>query len=385
MELKMVIYYITRSYYPTVTGGTIIRKMQVDGLVKKFNVKIVTLEKGSSADNVIEIENSRNSRLAMLQQRLGLSEDYLDHWVNKAFEVLKNIITSDDVIFSTSGGEIGCLKLGALLKKRIGCKLVFNLHDPINYSLVNGIKRDRKFHASREAVEKKYLEICDEIITSSKSYQSSLIKKYPKLERKIECSYFGYVKKINKLAHNLDSKKLKIVYAGNMGRLQSPEILIFVWNSLPREIKKNVELIFVGNTTQNKAINSFSSKSNIHKLEFMQQDELYKVYADCDFGFVSLVGDYFGACFPSKIFDYIAGGLPILGLLPDGDANDEINKLGVGVSFRFNEIDKLKRLIIDLVNDKNKIIPYRDKVAQNYERWSCLKHQEFITKKIQEL
>ena len=60
--------------------------------------------------NIVQIpfKGTHIQKLVSLLERVGICEDYLDN----AFEYLK-----EDIIFATSGGE-----LGSLLKNKIHCK-----------------------------------------------------------------------------------------------------------------------------------------------------------------------------------------------------------------------------------------------------------------------
>lgn len=66
----------------------------------------------------IPFKGSHTLKLACLFQIIGIFDDYLDQWVDSAFEYLKDKITSNDIVFATSGGELGTFKLAHLLKKK---------------------------------------------------------------------------------------------------------------------------------------------------------------------------------------------------------------------------------------------------------------------------
>lgn len=373
----MKVYYLTRSYFPSRTGGTIVRKMQVDGLAKHFDVVVVTPEPKSMGKTTLEVSNPSNIKVGMIYQRLGIYEDYLDPWVKKAFDQLREIVNEDDVVFATSGGELGCLKLGSLLKKALGCKLVLNLHDPINYTYVHGVKRDKKFHVSREGSERRLLSLCDKIVTSADSNRQSLIKKYPELKDKITNSYFGYHRQKIVPSSKLGNDKIRIIYAGNMGVLQKPELLYEAWSRLPEQDRNEIEILYVGDYEQNATIKNLSGVFGVTLISSLSQGELFKLYSEVDIGFVSLVGDYFAACFPSKIFDYIAAGLPILGLLPEGDAYNVINEK-FGRSFLYQDIYGLSEYLSLLANNKSDIAKNRKNILQYQDEWSSQKHIELL-------
>lgn len=331
-------------------------------------------------NNIHLIPYNKNQRLAFWFERIGIYEDYLDEWVKNAFFYLKNKVTKNDIVFATTGGELGTIKLGSILKKEIGCKFVINFRDPLDYSIVNGLKLDKKFHVSREKQEKKYVSNSDLIITSSNTYKNALKKKYPFL--KIVNNYFGYIKKIDLNSFNkIKSDKIRIAYAGNMGKTQKPETLYEIYKKLKRN---DVELYFIGNFSNNKILKNIKDK-NVKLISYLEHNEFIKfMIENIDIGFVSLSNDYLGACVPSKIYEYINLGLPIFGALPDGDGKDLINKNKFGMAKKYNNIKELvEALNLMLKNEnikffKNNILKERDKWSMEYR----IKEEENLLKRL---
>ena len=109
------------------------------------------------SENLIKIPYL-NNKIDLWFENFGIYEDYLDKWVRTSYRYLKDRIKKDDILFCTSGGELGMIKLGFLLKKSLGCKFVVNFHDPINYTTVNGLSRTPPvFAVKRDAFEAKYV------------------------------------------------------------------------------------------------------------------------------------------------------------------------------------------------------------------------------------
>jgi len=367
------IYYLTRSYAPYQKGGGPLMRTgavkylqelgwDVTVVMPNYDSKELIIEQ-----NIIQIpfKGKHIQKLASLFERVGIYEDYLDKWVKDAYEYLENKIKKEDIIFATSGGELGMINLGSLLKDKISCKFVINFRDPLDYSIVNRLKLDNKFHVSREKQEYKYLKNSDLIITSSKTNQNSLVSKYPEWKYKIVNNYFGYIKKldINKFKKKV-SDKLRIAYVGNMGDLQKPEILYEIYKKSNLE---NLEIFFIGNTKSYKPLQNIVD-DNVKFIDFLPHEEFLKfMIENIDIGFVSLTSDYLGACVPSKIYEYINLGLPMIGALPDGDGKDIINKNGYGMACNYNDsnnlIDALKRFQdkVFLENVRNSILDNRDK------------------------
>jgi len=385
------LYYLTRSYYPYQKGGgSLIRKGQVDFLKElNYDITVVVPNYGSSKlkveNRIILIPQTYNLKIASYLERLGFYEDYLDNWAKESFKYLKDKITKDDIVFATSGGELGMIKLASLLKKEINCKFIVNFHDPIAYSLVNGLKLNKKFHISREKQEKKYLSNANLIITSSKINQKSLQNKYPNLKDKIINNYFGYINKIDLNSYSKENlTKLRIAYVGNMGNLQEPEILYKIYKKLN---SSNIEIYFIGNININRKLLEIRelNDKNIKFIDFLPHNQFLEFMSkNIDVGFVSLTSDYLGACVPSKIYEYINLELPILGALPDGDGKDIINSKGYGKACRYDDLDALSKAVKSLL-DKEYLDTIKLNIIRDKDSWSMQNRIQEVDRWIREL
>lgn len=367
----MKIWYLTRTYLPEKTGGALIRIAQVDFFRKQGAQVVVVAPNYTNRDCDISDEEIRlpyrksTIRVDQTFERLGFYEDYLDRWVTDNLALLKGRVGQEDYVFATSGGELGCIKLGSKLKDLVGCRFVVNLHDPIDYTLVGGRKINNLPHVDREGQERKYLKNADLVITSSKSNQASLADKYTEMASRIRCSYFGFIAKAE-LREKMPSTKLTIVYGGTYDKNQSPELLAeAVWGI------ENAEAHFVGNHAAYKPLD-FARRSQgnckfINQLSY--QDFLRYLTDHADLGFVSLASPYLGACVPSKMFEYINIGLPIFGALPPGDAKEIINRQGYGVACDFSDVKAQREAILEIAAGRQVLEKYRQQILRDRDDW----------------
>ena len=226
----MRLFYITRSYAPyDEGGGALMRRWTVDYLTDMgWDVQVVRPEykqrRYYKKENVLNIPFAQRYRqkLLSLLERIGWHEDYLDPWVKSSFPYLLKIIKKEDMIFCTSGGELGTIKLGSILKEKIGCKLIVNFRDPLNYGYMQGIRRDMKPHVGRIGAQRKYLSNADLIVTSSKRYCKILQSGFPELGDKIHSNYFGFGKfpKENNVKKHKISKLLKMPQMSKLKKMQ---------------------------------------------------------------------------------------------------------------------------------------------------------------------
>ena len=327
------------------------------------------IAKPTVENNVVQIPFNQNRRTASILERLGLYEDSLDRWVEQSFDYLKAEVKKEDILFATSGGDLGTIKLASLLKREVGCKFVINFRDPLNYSVVNGRRVDGKFHVSREKQMAKYVANADLVVTSSQYYANVLRREYPGLKERIHNNYFGYIGQAELSGRKKeDDGILKIAYAGNMWRAQKPEVLYRAYERL--KDKRGVQLYFIGNIAHNKTLQKIkASDPSVTFIDQMLHGEFLEFMAGhIDVGFVSLADEYFGACVPSKIYEYINLGLPMIGALPDGDAKEIINAKGYGIARDYRDIDGLAHAM-ERFRDRAFLEAARQKVLADREGW----------------
>ncbi len=345
------IYYLTRSYYPYQKGGGPIVRTGAVKYLKELGWDVVVIMPNYYTREYIILDdiwqipfNKRHSqKIASVLERIGVYEDYLDRWVASAFLYLKDKIEKDDILFATSGGELGMIKLASILKEEVQCKFVVNFQDPLNYGYMNGLRRDKRFHIGREKFQKKYIQNSDLIVTSSKYYQNVIKGRFPKLSQRVYNNYFGFVEKVDLSRYKKQrSNKLRIAYAGIMSDTQKPELLYKAYKNLN---VGDIELYFVGNIKNYKPLQNIED-DNVFFIDFLPHEEFLRFMSEnIDVGFVSLTSEYYAACVPSKIYEYINLGLPMLGALPSGDGKNIINHFGFGLVCEPNDVEDLSENI----------------------------------------
>ena len=365
------IYYLSRSYpaYFDTGGGALMRQAQVEILRKNgFEVIVVLPNYGKNtlelkADNTLLIPFKHFERFTYWKHRKGIIDCFLDKWVKNSIIYLKDKINKNDLVFATTGGEFGTLKLGSLLKDVTGCKFIINYHDPIAFTSVNGTTQDSNTNINKDKKEGEYLKNVDFVITSSEVIRISLLQKHPFLSKdKIKTNYFGYLKSLPSDKTEYKKNKVTIVYGGSFANLQQPELLIKVAKDI-----KDIEVVYIGNHKNYQPLKKYKNQCTL--LPAMPYEKYVKyIQKNADIGFMSLTNEYLGACVPSKLFEYINVELPIIGALPMGDANAIINKKEYGLSCHFSDEKTLKNNIIKLL-DANKRRYYQQKIKAEREKW----------------
>jgi glycosyltransferase involved in cell wall biosynthesis len=356
------IWFITRSYPPVKGGGSFLRQVQVNYLSKFYDVIVITPNYFS---NKIEIENniikipcfSSNKYLKFLlfnMDKYGVIDDYLFDWVKK---VSKYIITSsseNDIVFSTSGGELSCFNIANNVKsKKPQIKIILHYHDLIFFGTYLGKNEIFNLNRKTDYREKMYLKKADYIISQSKVMSEILIKKHPFIKNKIKYMYFGYDDNYNIKKIKSKSDLISIGYIGTMGMEQSPEIILDAYKELDEKYQRKIKLTYIGNYNINKSIRE---NKQITKISYMDRKELLNYMVNnFDYVYLSLKNYLkFKPAMPTKFFEYIGLEIPIIGILPrDSEATRVIKKYHFGKVCTYGNIECIKKILKSLIFSKD--------------------------------
>ena len=160
-----------------------------------------------------------------------------------------------------------------------------------------------------------------------------------KLPSSIEKTYF-------------DKEKINILYAGNLGIVQSLKTILITAKSLQEQDISNVQFIFLGGGADEKKLIDFTKDNHLNNVSFIprvESSEVSKYLNAANFLLVHLKDDpLFSITIPSKILAYLKSGKPILMGLK-GDAKDILVNAKAGYTFEPNNSvdleDKIKKMI----------------------------------------
>lgn len=375
------IFFLTRFWGDDNSGGVLLRKENVRLLKNAgFDVKIAS----STPLSDYFVDYNFNQKFHLILQRFGIIEDYLIFWADKLYDKLKNDVQEQDIIYTTTGGELSTLRLGYFLKINTKAKLVIHFHDPILYLTYDNEQFIplKGFYYQRYKALKKYLAAADLIITTSKTFYNTLINQFNIDFNKIINNYFGYIHKIDdlKIEKKISNDVINIVYGGAFQKLQSPEILAHIVAG-----NQKVKLTYLGKHHNYKPLDEFRNIKNIEFLKPLSYLDYIKYMKDnADIGFVPLVGNYLKFCVPSKIYELINLGLPILGMLPKGDAMNIININKFGNAFYYNDFIGVKEFINEIINNSDILIEIKNNILSQRDKWHIQNlYQEVISRILQ--
>lgn len=208
--------------------------------------------------------------------------------------------------------DLFMLLLGRLLKKKCqASRIILNAHELESevLGLTNFRKRIVKF------LESKLIKKADSVIVVSKSIENWYKNTY-KLSnvfciynapffQETECS--DVFRKI----FSIPKESLVFLYQGGLSNGRGIELLLSTFSNL----EQCFHIVFMGNGGVKSNIEILAqSHKNIHYLEAVPQNELYKYTSSADYGFSILVGDCINHqyCMPNKLFEYTMFEVPII-------------------------------------------------------------------------
>jgi glycosyltransferase involved in cell wall biosynthesis len=163
----------------------------------------------------------------------------------------------------------------------------------------------------------------------------------------------AYENKKNIMPFKLRSK-LKLIYAGNIGRFQGLETIIKSMCLIRH--RKDIELLIVGEGIEKSFLKEKLKKLkvNIKILDYRSSDSVKKIIKKSDIGIMTIVPNVYKFSCPSKIPTYLEQGKPIIAMV---ERNSQIAKEIIHDKYGFvvnsNNQNSLAKTLIRLADNKN--------------------------------
>jgi len=146
--------------------------------------------------------------------------------------------------------------------------------------------------------------------------------------------------------------RLRLIYAGNMGRFQSLGTLLDAMGRLA--YRKDIELVMMGEGVAKPELVAQQKKTNANVLFFDYQPvEVAKVaIQNADIGVVALIPGMYRYAYPSKTMGYLEQGRPILAMVEtESELVMRMVEEGYGFSVPIGDPEALAELLVRLAED----------------------------------
>lgn len=355
------LWIATELFYPEQTSTSFILTKIANRLSEKYSVKVVcgqpvydknvkatahfTLNSKVSVHKINGFAGNKNSLFFRTLRFAFLS-------LSMFFYLLKNVRKGEKVLIVTNPAPL--VLLVSLLKKIKNIELILLVHDvfPENTVPAGILKPTSLSYQFIKRIFDKAYSNADKLIVLGRDMQNVIenkIRKHTKTSKIYIIENWGDIHGIYPVPKEKNfekaspfSNKIIFQYAGNMGRVQGLLELLEIIKDVRNE---KLAFYFVGEGAVKNAMTDYVRTHQLKNVYFdgsySREDQL-SVLNKTDIAFVSLAEGMFGLGVPSKAYNILASGKPILYI---GEENSEIDLLikekEIGYSFRHNEKEEL--------------------------------------------
>lgn len=355
------LWIATELFYPEETSTSFILTKIANRLSEKYHVKVVCgdpvydkQKKSShfSLDSRVNVHRikgwggNKNSLLSRSLRFVFLS-------LSIFFYLWKNVKKGEKVFMVTNPAPL--ILLVSILKRFKKIELIILVHDvfPENTIPAGIIKSEKSvlYRVLRSIFDKAYSK-ADLLITLGRDMQKVIEAKIRKYNRRSKIEIIenwgdteGIYPLLKEGVFNEDSSlKDRIIfqYAGNLGRVQG---LIELLHIIKKVKNDRLAFHFVGEGAVKDTMIEYVKENQLTNVFFdgaYSREEQLQVLNKADVSFVSLAPKMFGLGVPSKTYNILAAGKPVLYV---GEKNSEIDLLlreeNIGYSFQHFEEQKI--------------------------------------------
>lgn len=304
--------------------------------------------------------------------------DYLSFMVSGFLAAL--FVKKPDIIIATSP-QFFCACAGwasALIKRK---PFVFELRDiwPASITAVGAMKHSKAIQYL-EKIELFLYNQADLIISVTHAFKDDLIargieqNKIKIVLNGVNLSKYTPQPKDTELLkkYNL-TNKFVVGYIGTHGMAHALESIISAAETMQN--KNDIIFLFAGGGGAEQQVKNLVKQKKLRNVEILgRQDKslMPRLWSLCDVSLVHLKNTtLFKSVIPSKIFESMGMGLPIIIGVPKGEATNIIAKHDIGIIVEPENIIELQNAILKLVEDKElcKRLSHNSyQAANNYDR-----------------
>lgn len=257
-------------------------------------------------------------------------------------------------------------KTGMRIKKKFGCKMVFNVQDLFPQELIDvGLLKNKIIIKYFQRMERHIYTFADKITVHSEKNKEHVLRimgiddkeKVEIVENWIDISAVtpGSKENVFSTEHGLKDKFV-VSFAGTLGHFQDIEVIIRAADKL----KNNEDILFiiVGDGIRKKESNELISKlglRNVRIIPMVERDKYPEVLWSSDISLVTLNPELRTPPVPSKILSTMSAGIPTIGVMNlEGDGPRLIEEANAGMVFEAGDYLGLAEGILELYNNKEK-------------------------------
>ncbi|EJR44839.1 glycosyltransferase family 4 protein [Bacillus paranthracis] len=318
-----------------------------------------------------EINGVKVIRSWLLGRGKGTKRLALNYISFAIFSTLKSIFMKKDfdLILVYQLSPVTMALPGIVLKKMTKKPLVLYCHDLWPESVASaGISSNSRVYRILLEISKWIYKNADEIFTSSKLFEEyfkgtlNINNKITHLPVYAE-ALFEDINSINK-----NDGIINLVFAGNIGEMQSVETIIYAANELKND--DCIKFHIVGDGSSRKKCEELTQELGINNVIFHGQypvTEMPRFYEMADAFLVTLKENkVISYTLPNKVQSYMAAGKPIIGAI-NGETQIVINEAKCGLCSPAENYIELANNIRTFAKEKDKHLLYGENARHYYD------------------
>jgi glycosyltransferase involved in cell wall biosynthesis len=275
----------------------------------------------------------------------------------KAKKYIKNLMANErnnfDVLFINQLSPVMMAEPGIYYKKKNNVPVVMYCLDLWPESLVaGGISRSSIIYKIFHMISKNIYRKMDRVLITSRLFREYLVKEFDINEKRIEYLPQYAEDLFNSLPYKNIETVINLVFAGNIGEIQSVDTIIRAASKLKAE---PIHFHIVGSGTDLERIKKLSE--GLNNVTFHGRhpvEDMPSFYEIADAMLVTLKADpILSLTLPGKVQSYMAVGKPIIGAI-NGETVEVINAAKCGYCGKAEDVDALVENIHRFVNSNEK-------------------------------
>jgi glycosyltransferase involved in cell wall biosynthesis len=359
MDVKKKLWIVTELFYPDETSTAYILTKIANYLTCKYCVNVICGSKIYDKEKKIAISTEIVNSIKIIRKRSGGYKNNLfsrlfssvSLSIRLCFSLLRKAHQNDTILLVTNPPMLMILVTCLLWRRN---RLIILVHDifPENTIPARIIKSHKNIvYKLFEKIFNKAYAKADTLITLGTDMhhvlEQKILKYYTNTKIKI-IQNWAEVNSIYPLNRATQSDQIRVLFAGNLGLLQGLEKFL----SIIAKIKNPLLLfIFAGTGVLKQKMTQIVNKLDINNVIFKDaflRSEQISVLNDCELSLVSILDEMYGLGVPSKAYNIMAAGKPILFI---GNEKSEIAEMvirhEIGFVFSFEQ----ENAIIDFFNN----------------------------------
>lgn len=387
----MKLWLISELFYPNESATAYILTEMAKKFTQQYDVSVICADTNYEGDTK-RLNNANTHLEGIAMERVKVPELDKNNIVkrlvrfvsvsNKLYRKSKEKVQPGDTVFAVTNPAFLLLYMKRL-KKRKEVKYILLVHDvfPEN-ALASGVMKSKFLYAFLKKRFDSAYAAADKVLVLGEDMKAVVAAKTGRDDNVFVCENWGSADIFPSEREN--DGKIILQYAGNIGRVQGLEELLEIARSVD-----NTQLTFDfwGSGALVPYLNDYTSRchlTNVRVRGSYNRSTQNQVLNDCDIAVVSLAKGMKGLGVPSKTYNILAAGKPILYI---GDADSEIYNLvkrfDLGWAFHWSQTEDLKAWLESLTSENIKEL--KEKGARSRECYMRHYTQEVILDKTLEI